>query len=446
MTSATAIIILAAGAGTRMGSGLKKVLHPLAGQPLLTHVLTCAQRLQPAQTLVVLAPTMPDVAALCGQATVVEQPQPQGSGDAVRCALPALHHTSKTVVVIFGDTPLLQPATIEALIAAKDKAQAAFATATFTTANPGALAKVFFDSAFVLQQVVEYKDQTPDQRTHPWCNGGILVADAAVLHEFLPRLTNNNAAQEYYLFDVLSLAKQAGHKTVVVPVDEVEMVGINTLAELAQAEALWQQRQRQRLLAAGVIMPAPETVYCSADTTIAAGAVIEPYVIFGAGVQIQAKAQVRAFSYLEHLTLGVEAVIGPFARSRGGANVVGAQALVGSFVDIKNATLGAHSKAAHLAVLSDVTIGQRVNIGAGTVTANYDGFYKHHTTIQDYAFIGSNSTLVAPLTVGTGAYVAGGSVVTRTVSDNALAIERSALTVIPEWANAYRDKKRQGQH
>lgn len=437
---AFAAVILAAGMGTRMQSARHKVLHAIAGKPMLRHLLDTLAILQPQRTVVVAGARMDQVVAeVGGRAAVAEQVPQLGTGHAVAQASAALAGFAGPVLILFGDVPLVRPATCAALLAALgDDGPDAVGVAVlgFRPADPGHYGRIIAARGRI-GKMVEYKDASAAERAETLCNSGLMAVRAADLFAWLSRITCNNAAGEYYLPDIVGLAIADGRRCTVIETDAAEVAGINSRAELAAAEALFQARRRSELMAAGVTMVAPETVYLAADTEIAADVEIEPFVVFGPGVRIAAGARIRAHSHIEGALIGEACEVGPFARLRPGT-VLAAGARIGNFVETKKAVLGAGAKANHLAYLGDATVGAGTNIGAGTITCNYDGFHKHQTRIGAGAFIGSNSALVAPVSIGDGAIVAAGSTVTRDVGGDALALVRPQQLEKPGWAARWR--------
>ncbi len=424
-----AVIVLAAGQGTRMRSALPKVLHPVAGLPMVRHVLNAAAMFKPERSIVVLAPGMEQVAKAVAPATIAIQQQPLGTGHAVQAALPALKGFTGDVLVLFGDTPMLTTASLKALLAArrgKGRSEAdgpAVVVSGFRPADPAAYGRLVLDAKGELEAIVEYKDATPEQRAIGFCNGGVMLLDGARLPGLLKRLDNNNAKGEYYLTDLVQLARTKGWACRAVEVSEIDVMGVNNRAELALAEARMQARLRAAALEAGVTMTAPETVYLRADTRLGRDVSIEPHVVFGADVEIGDNVTIRAFSHIEGARVAAGAILGPYARLRPGADI-GPEAHIGNFVEIKQARVEAGAKVNHLTYIGDARIGAKANIGAGTITCNYDGFNKSHTDIGAGAFIGSNSALVAPVRIGDGAIVAAGSTITGDVPADAMALAR----------------------
>ena len=436
-----AAIVLAAGQGTRMKSALPKVLHKIAHLPMLGHVIAALRAAGVTRIVVVAAPgadQVRDYATAQGCAVAVQEKQ-LGTGDAARAARDALKDFSGDVVVAFGDNPLTTPQTfVRAFEAA---ARAGMGLVAFRT-GAGAYGRVVLDAAGGFERIVEYKDASEQERAIDLCNAGILAADAGRLFGWTARLTSANAQQEYYLTDVPALARADGVVPALVEVAQQEALGVNSRAELAAAERLMQDRLRAQAMAAGVGMTAPETVFLSHDTRIEPDVEIEPFVVMGPGVTIRSGARIRSHSHLEGAAVAGGAIIGPFARLRPGARI-GEGAHIGNFVEVKNTVIAAGAKANHLTYLGDADVGPGANIGAGTITCNYDGFTKARTQIGAGAFIGSDTALVAPVTVGAGAITAAGSVITKDVPADALAVARGTQTEKPGWARAFRDRKKQ---
>ena len=463
------IVILAAGKGSRMKSARPKVLHGLAGRSMLAHVMALAAKAGAAAPAVVIGPDMQDVRAevlnAAPAARFFVQQQQKGTADAVLAARQAIDPQGGEVIVLYGDTPLIEIATIERLqralgggaadgaagepdqdgAAAGRRAAGAAITAGadvvvlgFDAADPTGYGRLLCDDSGQLRAIREHKDASIEERRIRLCNSGVLGLRAAKLLPLLERINSNNANGEYYLTDAIEIAHADGLAIAAISCPEEEVLGINTRVQLAQAEAIYQARARHRFMLAGVTMIAPETVWFSHDTEIAGDVIIEPNVFFGPGVSIAEGALIRANSHLEGARVGAGARIGPYARLRPGARI-GDQAHIGNFVEVKNVTLGEGAKANHLAYLGDGSVGARANIGAGTIFCNYDGFNKSQTTIGAGAFIGSNSALVAPLEIGDGAYIGSGSVITKSVSPDALALERSKQQERPGWAARFRD-------
>jgi bifunctional UDP-N-acetylglucosamine pyrophosphorylase/glucosamine-1-phosphate N-acetyltransferase len=423
-------VILAAGEGTRLKSARPKVLHEIAGVPMIRHVVAAVQPLNPAATIVVVGDGMERVARAVAPAPTVVQSLPRGTGDAVRAARPLLAEILEAgdiadVLVLYGDTPLLRTETIAALLAARRRTPgAAVAVAGMRPVDPTPYGRLVLDGDGALLRIVEAKDADAEVQAIRLCNGGIMAIDARRAFDLVDRIGNNNAKQEFYLTDIVALARGRGLASRVAELPAEELLGVNTRAELAAAEALMQDRLRRRAMENGATLVAPETVFLTADTSLGRDVVVEPNVVFGPGVTVADNVRIRSFSHIEGADIASGAIVGPFARLRPGA-VLEADVHVGNFVEVKATRLGAGVKASHLSYLGDSDIGAGTNIGAGTITCNYDGLNKWRTVIGEHAFIGSNTALVAPVTVGDGAYVATGSVVTADVPADALTIARA---------------------
>ena len=438
-----AVVILAAGQGTRMRSPMPKVLHRLAGRTLLDRAIDAAEGLGAERIIVVAGAHSPAVVEHArrrlGDAAIAIQDPPQGTGHAVRAAEDALRGFEGDVVVTYADTPLLDAEAVRPLREARRK-EAAMAVLGFEAADPGAYGRLVLGEADALERIVEAKDASPAELALTRCNSGVLIASARLLLDLLSNVSNTNAKGEYYLTDVVGLARGRGLPVVAVTTQEARVLGVNSQAELAQAEAQWQAQRRSQALAEGVAMAAPHTVSFAHDTVVEAGATIEPHVVFAPGVTVRSGAVIRAFSHLEGAEVCSGAIVGPYARLRPGARI-GEHAHVGNFVEVKNVALGEGAKANHLAYLGDGEVGAGANIGAGVIFCNYDGFDKHWTSVGEGAFVGSDTALVAPVRIGAGAMTGSGSVITRDVPDDALALERSAQVDKPGWAARFRAMK-----
>ncbi len=434
-------IVLAAGEGTRMKSDRPKVLHELAGRSMLAHVLASVAGANAENVAVVIGPGRDDVRAevsrLCAGAKVFEQEQRLGTAHAVLAAREAIAGGLDDILVLFADTPLVTSATMLALRAALEGG-AAVAVLGFEAANPFGYGRLIRDEAGRLVAIKEEEDASDAERALTLCNAGLMAIDARRALELLLDIGADNAKGEYYLTDIVELARTKGLETRVVVGEESEVLGVNDRAQLAQAERIAQDRLRRAAMLGGATLIAPETVFLNADTKLGRDVTIEPHVVFGPGVEVSDGAHIHAFSRIEGARIGAGAHVGPFARLRPGTNL-GTGAKVGNFVEIKSTTLGAGAKVSHLTYLGDAEIGADANIGAGTITCNYDGFFKYKTRIGVGAFIGSNTALVAPVTVGAGAYVGSGSVVTRDVAENALAVGRGRQIEKAGWAQAFRE-------
>jgi bifunctional UDP-N-acetylglucosamine pyrophosphorylase/glucosamine-1-phosphate N-acetyltransferase len=440
---ARAAVILAAGQGTRMRSSTPKVLHRVGGRTLLDRAIDAAEALGCERIVVVAGAHSPEVGAhaagrLGPQAVAIQDP-PLGTGHAVRAAEAALAGFEGDVVVTYADTPLLDAYGVAPVFEAREHG-ADVAVLGFEAADPLAYGRLVIDPHGRLLRIVEAKDADHAVLQIKRCNSGVLAAPAALLFGLLAEVTPNNAKGEYYLTDIVALARARNLNVRAVFTEERRVMGVNSQAELAVAEGLFQRARRARLMNEGVSMQAPETVMLSEDTEIAPGVVVEPYVVFGEGVRVEAGARIRAFSHLEGCTVRAGAIVGPYARLRPGAEI-GEGAHIGNFVEVKNVTVGAGAKANHLAYLGDGSVGAGANIGAGVIFCNYDGFSKHRTEVGAGAFVGSDTALVAPVKVGDGAYVGSGSVITLDVSPDALALARGRQVEKPEWAARFRQTK-----
>ncbi len=439
-----AAIILAAGQGTRMKSPLPKVLHPVGGRAMLDHAIDAAEALGCERIVVVVGNHSPEVRAhvvkRLGETAIAVQDPPLGTGHAVLAARDALAGFDGEVIITYGDVPLLKAHDIEAAFGGG----AVVTVVGFEARDPTGYGRLLIDADGGLEAIVEHKEASPDQLKVTVCNSGVMAAPAALLFDLLAEVRNDNAKGEYYLTDVVELARGRGAPTRTVMAAEDAVMGVNAQSELAVAEALFQKVQRETFMTAGVTMAAPDTVHFSWDTEVGGGAVIEPYVVFGPGAKIAGGARIRSFSHIEGATVAAGAEVGPYARLRPGADL-GEGAKIGNFVEVKNVRMGKGAKANHLAYLGDGEVGAKANIGAGTIFCNYDGFFKHRTSVGEGAFVGSNSSLVAPVTIGAGAMVGSGSVVTRDVAPGDLALARGQQTAKPGWAarfmEAMREKK-----
>jgi bifunctional UDP-N-acetylglucosamine pyrophosphorylase / glucosamine-1-phosphate N-acetyltransferase len=436
-----AAIVLAAGKGTRMKSDLHKVLHPIAGRPMLLHLLASVGALSPARTVVVVGAGREQVESAVAPLgiAVAHQADQLGTGHAVLQAKTALEGFSGDVLILYGDVPLVGAETMRRMTVRlhADDSPAAVVLG-FRPHDPGAYGRVIADADGGIVRMVEYKDASPEERAVTLCNSGLMAVRSEDLFALLARVGNDNAAREYYLPDIVMLAAADGRGSAVIETDADEVAGVNSRGELAEVELGWQQRRRAQAMADGVTLIAPDTVWFAYDTALGRDVTIEPNVVFGPGVTVADRAVIHAFSHLEGATVGEAVSVGPYARLRPGA-VLGRNSRVGNFVEVKKATLGEGAKANHLTYLGDADVGAGANIGAGTITCNYDGFFKYRTTIGAGAFIGSNSALVAPVSIGDGAIVAAGSVVTADVEADALALVRPLQTAKPGWAKRFRE-------
>lgn len=420
-----AVVILAAGKGTRMQSDLPKVLHPLAQVPILAHAIRSARFSDPKKMLIVAGHGFSQVAKaaleFAPDAIVVEQAEQLGTGHAVAQAKSALEDFDGDVIVLYGDTPFISEDTIAAIQSARRASD--LVVLGFDAADPARYGRLVTQGN-VLDRIVEFKDATPEERAITLCNSGVMAAKATDLFSWIDQVGNSNASGEYYLTDCVGIARSAGKTATVVRCDEAETLGINSRAELASAEAAFQSRMRCEMLDTGITLYAPDTVFFAYDTVIGRECIIEQNVVFGPNVTIESGATIRAFSHLEGCHVSRDAVVGPYARLRPGAEL-SEGVKIGNFVEVKNALIGEGSKVNHLSYIGDAEIGKGSNIGAGTITCNYDGVFKHRTTIGDNVFVGSNTMLVAPVALGDHSMTASGSVITKDVPASDLAIARA---------------------
>jgi bifunctional UDP-N-acetylglucosamine pyrophosphorylase/glucosamine-1-phosphate N-acetyltransferase len=435
-------VVLAAGEGTRMRSSLPKVLHPVAGQSLLSHVLHAAPNGAGTHLAVVIGPDHADVAEearrIRSDVETFVQRERLGTAHAVLAAREAIARGTDDLLIAFGDTPLISAATF-ARMRAPLKNGAALTVLGFRAADPTGYGRLLMQDDKLLA-IREHADATPEERKVTLCNAGVMALDGKSALKILDRIGNANTKGEYYLVDAVTIANDLGLEAVVIETKEDEVRGINTKAQLAEAEGVMQARLRREAMDAGVTLIAPETVYLAADTKFGRDVTIEPFVVIGPGVSIADGAVIHSFSHIVQASIGKNASVGPYARLRPGTSL-GDGVRIGNFVETKAATLEAGVKVNHLSYIGDAEIGANSNIGAGTITCNYDGFFKNKTTIGKEAFIGSNSSLVAPVTIGNGAYVGSGSVITKDVPDDAMAVERSQQSNREGGATRYREIK-----
>jgi bifunctional UDP-N-acetylglucosamine pyrophosphorylase/glucosamine-1-phosphate N-acetyltransferase len=433
------LIILAAGKGTRMLSSLPKVMHQAAGRSLLGHVLTTAADLAPARLVVVAGPDMPEVAdetrKYFAQAQTVIQAERHGTGHAVSVAAPYLADFTGKLLVLYGDVPLISPATLRDLTEAVT-AEHPLAVLAFRATDPTGYGRLIIGRDGTFSGIREELDATPEERAINLCNSGVMAADSALLWKLLPGIGNHNAKGEFYLTDLAALVAAEGFKLAFRECPETEVLGVNNRVQLAAIETAFQHRLRQAAMLGGATLVAPETVFLSSDTELGRDVIVEPNVVFGAGVRVADRAWIRSFSYIERATVGEAAIVGPFARLRPGA-ALEREVHIGNFVEIKQAVVEQGAKINHLAYVGDARVGARANVGAGAITCNYNGVEKSLTEIGAGAFIGTNASLVAPVRVGEGAYVAAGSVVTKDVDPDALYIERGESKILTNWAKRY---------
>lgn len=437
-----AVVILAAGQGTRMRSDTHKVLHPIACKPLLLHLLDSVDRLGAERRVVVVGKGRDQVEkALVGrEVSIAHQAEQKGTAHAVQQAKDALAGYDGAVLILYGDTPFVEPETLNRMLARLDgDGGPGVVVLASTPDDPLKYGRIILGEGDHIAKMVEFKDATEEERAVRLCNSGMMAVRAKDLFRWLDKVGNDNAAGEYYLPDVVNIAAAEGREAVVIEGDPYETAGVNSRAELAHLELDWQRRRREEALQEGATLIDPESVWFAADTKLGRDVTVEPHVVFGPGVEVADGATIKAFSHIEGATIATKAVIGPFARLRPGAKI-GEKAKVGNFVEVKKASLGRGAKANHLSYIGDADVGPDANIGAGTITCNYDGFGKYGTVIGEGAFIGSNTALVAPVSVGAGAIVGAGSVITKDVEADSLAVERSEQKGIAGWAKRFRDR------
>ena len=443
---AVAAVVLGAGLGTRMKSDLPKVMHPIAGRPMVNYVLEAVGALDPERTIVIIGPDMDQLAAAVAPALTAVQDEPLGTGHAVMAARGALEgfpsgEGPADVLILFGDAAMIEPDTIHGLIAARREAGAAVAVLGVSVTTDNRYGRLDLADDGSLARIVEFRDASEALRQSKLCNSGMMSVDAALLPGLLDRIGNDNAKGEYYLTDIVGLARADGHRCVVLETNDPEdLIGADDRADLARFEAAMQKRLRGRAMVNGVHLIAPETVFLSYDTILDHDVKVEPHVVFGPAVKVGAGVVIKSFCHLEGAVVAPGARVGPYARLRPGAEI-GEGAHIGNFVEIKNTVFEEGAKANHLAYVGDAHVGAGANVGAGTITCNYDGYLKHLTEIGAGAFIGSNSALVAPVKVGEGAIVGAGSTITRDVADDALSITRPEQVTREGFASLYREHK-----
>lgn len=437
-----AVVILAAGMGTRMKSSLPKVMHPLLGRPMVQQVVETALALSPQRVVTVVGPQMETVSAAVAPHPTVVQEDRLGTAHALRQARTVLEGFAGTVLVLYGDTPLITDQTLRRMVAVRqDSPEVAAVVLGFRpAAGPGDYGRLITAADGSLDAIVEAREATPEQRAVPLCNSGVMALEAPALWGWLDRIDNANAKGEYYLTDLIALARADGRRCVVIEGAEDELLGINARAELAAAESIAQERKRREAMAGGVTLIDPKSVFFSHDTRLGRDVLVWPFTVFGPGVTIGSGVVIKGFCHFEHCAIADGATLGPYARLRPGAEI-GEGAHIGNFVEVKKATIEAGAKVNHLTYIGDARVGPKANVGAGTITCNYDGFDKHKTDIGAGAFIGSNTALVAPVTVGDGAIVGAGSVITGDVPADALAVTRSPQESREGWAGRFRAVK-----
>jgi bifunctional UDP-N-acetylglucosamine pyrophosphorylase/glucosamine-1-phosphate N-acetyltransferase len=437
-----AVVILAAGQGTRMRSDTHKVLHPIASRPLLLHLLDCVDALGADKRVVVVGKGREQVeSAISGRdVTVALQAEQKGTGHAVQQAASALAGYDGPVLILYGDTPFVEAETLRRMLDRLDGDDGpGVVVLASCPEDPLKYGRIILGDGDRIAKMVEYKDATEEERAVRLCNSGMMAIRAKDLFRWLAKVGNDNAAGEYYLPDVVNIAAAEGREAVVIEGNPYETAGVNSRAELAHLELEWQRRRREQALNEGATLIDPESVWFAYDTRLGRDVTVEPHVVFGPGVEIADGATIHAFSHIEGAIIGAKASIGPFARIRPGTRLA-ERTKVGNFVELKKADVREGAKVNHLSYVGDASVGARANIGAGTITCNYDGFGKYRTEIGDGAFIGSNTALVAPVRIGQGAIVGAGSVITRDVEPDSLALERSEQKGIAGWARRFRER------
>lgn len=433
-----AAVVLGAGMGTRMKSSIPKTMHKIAGRPMLKHLLATLEEINAGHVVVVIGSDMEQVAETVAPHKTAIQHESLGTAHAVASAKKELGNFDGDVLILFGDTPLIKPETLEKMLEAR-KTGASVVVLGFTPDDPAQYGRLIVSSKG-LEAIVEYKEANAEQKSVRLCNSGVMCVDGSKLYDLIDRVDNKNAKGEYYLTDIIEIACNDGLKCTVVKGEENELLGVNNKKDLAEAEAIVQKRLREKAMENGVTLVAPETVHFSYDTVIGKDVIISPYVVFGLGVTIADNVEVKGFCHFEQATVSNGALLGPYARLRPGAEI-GENAHIGNFVEIKKARIEKGAKVNHLSYIGDARVGSKANIGAGTITCNYDGFGKYHTDIGEGAFIGSNTALVAPVSVGDGAITGAGSVITSNVEANALAVTRTKQQEKNGWAAKFRKIK-----
>lgn len=434
------VLVLAAGMGTRMKSQYPKVMHPVGGRPMIEHVIDLGCKVGADNFVVVIGPDMEAVAETamncCPQPQVFIQEERRGTAHAVLSARPALEGLDGTVLVLYADTPLLTQAALNGLLD-ELKADADVGVLGFEAQDPTGYGRLLVDESGALVAIREEKDASEAEQSVRFCNSGVMGFRAQNMLNLLDQIDDKNANGEFYLTDAIELARARGLRAVATLCSEQDVLGVNDRVQLSEAEAIFQARRREQVQRAGATLIAPETVFFSYDTVIGQDVVIEPHVVFGPNVTVRDGAHIYAFSHITGAEIGERALVGPYARLRPGAEI-GVRAKIGNFVEVKGANIGEGAKVNHLSYIGDAEVGQGANIGAGTITCNYDGYFKHKTIIGQNCFVGSNSSLIAPLTLGDGSYVGSGSVLSQDVPDDALAITRPERRLFEGWAMRFR--------
>jgi len=449
MTKAIAIIVLAAGKGTRMKSSMPKVMHKVAGKTLISYAMQSVCAILPKSVTLVIGEGMDEVVKEASHAfpsvSAVVQKNRLGTADAVKSAINGnseLNNFNGTIIVIYGDHPFIKPQTLSIMIEKLQKRNnASVVVLGFNPENPGEYGRLVINKDGELDKIVESRDANEEQKKINFCNSGVMAIRGRILPDLLKEVKNNNAKKEYYLTDIVAIARDRNLRCFVAEASEREVMGINSQKERTLAEKTAQEELRDRALENGAVLIAPETVFLSDDTEIGEGAIIHPYVVFGPGAKIEAEAVIKSFSHIEGALIKKSATVGPFARLRPGAEV-GSKAKIGNFVEIKESVIGDGAKISHLTYIGNAEIGDEANIGAGTVTCNYDGYHKYKTEIGENAFIGSNSSLVAPVKIGKGAIIGAGSTITKDVEDDAMAFSNAKQKNMPDRAAIYKKEKK----
>lgn len=442
MSRELSVVVLAAGMGTRMKSAMPKVMHKVAGKPMVNHVIDTAAHLNASKTMVVVGPDMPDLIKSVSPHPTFEQTDRLGTAHAVLAARDGLVGLTGDVLVLYADSPLFTADTLARLVAARQSGDHAVAVLGFRPDDPAGYGRLVTDAnTGELTAIVEDKECDDAQRQINFCNSGVMCFRAEDMIANLEAIDNANAKGEYYLTDAVEVARKNGQSCSAIEVDEAETLGVNSRTQLAVAEAIIQERLRSHAMIEGATLIDPASVFFSADTKLGRDVIVEPNVVFGPGVTVGDNTVIKAFSHLESCNVGAGADIGPYARLRPGAEI-GAGAKVGNFVEIKKAVVEDGAKVNHLSYIGDARVGAKANIGAGTITCNYDGYRKQHTDIGAGAFIGSNSALVAPVEIGDGAIVGAGSTITGKVDADALVLTRAERVEKKGWAATFRDKMR----
>ncbi|GGF71772.1 bifunctional protein GlmU [Terasakiella brassicae] len=436
--SKSAAIVLAAGLGTRMKSAKPKVMHPLAGRPMVNHVIANLQRASVEEVVCIVGPDMPELEQTVAPHKTAIQKDRLGTGHAVLAAKDVMRGDEENILIAFGDTPLITDQTFHAMLEARKRADVV--VLGFRPENPGAYGRLIVDAQNELQAIVEFKDADAEQRAIALCNSGVMCVDGKKLFPLLERITNDNAAGEYYLTDIVTLARKDGLHCGVVEGEEDELLGVNSRVELARAEAIAQDRLRHHAMVNGATLLDPASTHFSFDTRLGRDVVVEPNVFFGPGVNVGDNVTIKAFSHLEDTQVGNGVVMGPYARLRPGTDLHD-DVKVGNFVEIKKAVIEKGAKVNHLSYIGDARVGAQANIGAGTITCNYDGFFKYHTDIGAGAFIGSNTALVAPVKIGDNANVGAGSTISKDVEAGDLGLTRAPQKNFVGWSDKFRAKQ-----